>query len=268
VLALTFAYFRTEQPSGRLVLALGALLGFSMTVRYFAGPEILPLVAYLVWLRRFRHAAGIAAAAAATFLLLALIPKAYGVGIFTGGSYSPDNVLIFAPLNPLRMLFTDHRGLFVWSPVAIVATIGYVRAVRTRPEQRRFLLLAAAMGVAIVASYTVIPFWDGTDSFSQRFFTSLFPLIAIGLAGAFEARPRTVSVAAALCVAWSLFLCFNLQTIGGYRFFNRHVNSATSLAGLPRHEHYSVGSYTWGIYRQSRLVRSWLPWPGTTPTRP
>jgi hypothetical protein len=266
--ALAFRYFRTDAPHRRIVASLAAVLGFSMTVRYFAGAELVALGVALLWFRRWRDAVIVVIGATLTALLLAAIPKAYGVGIFTSGAHSPEDVLVFAPLNPLRMLFTDHRGLFVWSPVAVVGVVGYVRLLRTRVEHRRFLTVVAFMGLAIVGAHAFIPFWDGTFSFSQRFLTPLFVLIAIGLASAFDARPRLVSGVTALCVAWSLFLCFNLQTIGGWMFFNRESNGATALAGLPHHEHYSPGSYTWGVYKQSRLVRSWLPWAGSAQTRP
>ncbi len=260
VVWLTFLYFRREQPARYLAPALGAVLGFSATVRYFSGAEIVPLVAALLVLRRWRHAAEVAGAAASVFWLLFLIPRSFGVPVFTGG-YTTDNIIVFAPLNPLRMLFTDHRGLFVWSPVTALAAMGVVRLILRRPEHRRFLLVAIAMGLAIIASYSLIPFWDGTWSFSQRFYTPLFPLVAIGLAGLVEPRPRPVQALATLGVAWSLFLCFNLTTIGGPQYNSNVAGGASDLALVPARTHTSAGAYLWGIYHRSRLIEPVVPWP-------
>jgi hypothetical protein len=264
-IAVASVYFRADVPSARLAALLGAVLGFSVSVRYFAGAEAVALGAVLLWLRRWRDAGIVALVCGATFGALALIPLALGVSL-TAGGVSTGDALVFAPLNPVRMLFTDHRGLVVWSPVTAIAAVGWIHVIRSRPQDRRFFAAVLAMGFAIVGSYAFVQFWDGTYSFSQRFYTPLFALVAIGLAGAFETRPRLVTALTSACVAWSLFLCFNFVTIGGWRFPSRHDSGATALAGLPRHEHYSAGAYAWGIYHQSRLVRSWLPWPGSTPT--
>jgi hypothetical protein len=48
------------------------------------------------------------------------------------------------------MLFTDHRGLFVGSPVSALATIGLI--LRRRPEHRRFLTAVTAMSIALTSA--------------------------------------------------------------------------------------------------------------------
>jgi hypothetical protein len=176
------------------------------------------------------------------------------VPVFSGG-YKAENLIVFAPLNPLRMLFTNHRGLFVWSPVSVLAAIGLVLLFVRRPEWRRFLTAVTAMAVAIVASYSLIGFWDGTWSFSQRFYTPLFPLVAIGLAGLLDAAPRFGLVAASLAALWTAFLMFNLEVIGGPQYTNTISGGATDLARLPATTHTSPGAYLWGLKHKSNLLR-------------
>jgi hypothetical protein len=213
VVALLFLYFRKEGGSPMLAAAMGMLLAFSMTVRYFTGAEAVALVLGLLWYRRRRDAALVVASLVVGLGLPALAAYLIVGGVFNDaagpnstGLRSALGVLVFAPLNPVRMLFTNHRGLFVWSPVALVALVGFVRLLRRRPDQRPFLAISGAMGVAIVGSYAFSPHWEGGLSFGQRYLTPLFPLVALGLGGLLDWRPRLVASAAGLAVAWTLVL--------------------------------------------------------------
>jgi hypothetical protein len=255
VIWLSFRYFRVERPHRRLTLAIGVLFGFAYTVRYFDGAAAVMLVLLLLWWRRFGDAVTIAVTSACVCLLLFVIPWAYGVKVFSGGNYSAENILIFAPLNPLRMLFTNHRGYFVWSPVAALAVVGLVFLFRRRPEHRRFLTAVCAMSVGIMASYSLVAFWDGTWSFGQRFFTPLFPVVAIGLAGLIDAVPRFAIAAATVAVAWSLFLCFNLIVIGGPQYVSNTPGGATDVALIPARTNTSLGAYLWGMRYKSRIFK-------------
>lgn len=253
VLLLVYRYLEGE-PSPRLPLAIGAVLGISYTVRYFSGAEMVALVIVLAWYRRWRAAIEIAVGSAVVCGALFIVPAAFDVPVFAG-AYKADSVITFAPLNPLRMLFTDHRGLYVWSPVAALATIGFVLLFRRRPEHRRFLAAAAAMGLASICSYALVGFWDGTWSFSQRFYTLLLPLVAIGLGGLVDAAPRLTLAAASVTTAWSLFLGFNLVTIGGPQYLDTVSGGASDLAVLPAENHTSLGAYLWGLRHLSNLTR-------------
>jgi hypothetical protein len=254
VVYLTFRYFSVQQPERWLPFALGVTLGFSYTVRYFSGAEAFALILVLAWCRRWRHAMEIAVTSAVVCLLLFAVPRALHVPVF-GGGYRADSLLTFAPLNPLRMLFTDHRGLFIWSPVSALAAVGLGFLFLRRPELRRFLFAVAAMGVAIMTSYSLVAFWDGTWAFSQRFYTPLFPLVVIGLAGLVDVAPRAGFAAAAVAAAWSLFLAFNLVIIGGPQYLSTIPGGASDLALVPTRTHTSPGAYLWGMYHRSNLLR-------------
>jgi hypothetical protein len=138
--------------------------------------------------------------------------------------------------------------------VSALAAIGLVLLFRRRPEHRRFLTAVTGMSIGLMASYSLIPFWDGTWSFSQRFFTPLLPVIVIGLAGLADAVPRAALVLGTLAVAWSLFLALNLVLIGGPQYLDTTPGGATDLALLPHRTHTTVGAYVWGLRHESRLV--------------
>jgi len=265
VVYLVYRYFRGDARRSRLLWALGATLGFSITVRYFSGAEAVALVATLLAFRRVADAIRIACSTAVTCALLFAIPLALGTPVF-GGGYGVSQQSGFYPLNPLRMLFTDHRGLFVWSPVTVLALAGLVLLYRRRADLRPFLVAVYAMGAAIVASYAFVPYWDGAWSFGQRYYTPLFPLVVLGLAALFDAaRGRARIAVAALTVAataWSLFLCFNLFFIGGHVYTGPTFgDGAVGVARLQSKTHTPWGQYAWSIYYRSRLVKPLVPWP-------
>jgi hypothetical protein len=261
VIYLTYRYFTSPNPEPWLPYTLGALFGFSYTVRYFSGAESVVLVLLLFWWRRYRHAIEIALTSAIVCLLLFLVPWSLGVKVFSGGNYSAENVLTFAPLNPLRMLFTNHRGYFVWAPVAALAVLGLVHLFRTRTEHRRFLVAVVGMSIGLISSYSLISFWDGTWFFGQRFYTPLFPVVAIGLAGLLDVAPRLGGAAAVVATGWTLFLCFNLVTIGGPQYRATIPGGATDLALLAHRTHTGLGAYAFGIWHKSNLLAPFFTWP-------
>ena len=83
------------------------------------------------------------------------------------------------------MLVSDHRGLFLWTPLTAAAALGFalafVRARRTG-EHARFLNALLAASLALLCIHVFWPRWDGGFTFSQRFLTGLFPLYLIGIA--------------------------------------------------------------------------------------
>lgn len=229
---------RAGPPSWRLAAAMGAVIGVATAVRSFNGFELVALVVGLLWCRRFRDAGIAVIAAAAVAGLLVIVPIALGAGLLDGLTKG-DKRVGFYPLNPLRMLFTDRRGLFVWTPVTLLGVIGYVRMLRLRAAERPFLAIAGGMGLAIVLSYVLVPYWDGGFSFSQRYYTPLFPLVAIGLASLVEWRPRPIVVLATLATIWSVSLGFYVglgfgfsEYHGGASDWPRRILNGTYTPGI------------------------------------
>jgi hypothetical protein len=126
------------------------------------------------------------------------------------------------------------------------------------------------MGLGIVLSYVFVSYWDGAWSFGQRYYTPLYPLVVIGLAGLWEASRGAlrVAVGAAMAVGalWSIYLCLNLALIGWGGVYRgvTFSDGAGGVAQLPRRTHESTGAYLWSIYNRSRLVKPVVPWPFAT----
>ena len=84
---------------------------------------------------------------------------------------------------PLKMLFTLHRGLFIWTPLTLFATVGFVVLLRRDRRHRAFIATLGVSALALLAIHALWgTYWDGGGSFSQRFLTALFPFFLVGTA--------------------------------------------------------------------------------------
>ncbi len=113
----------------------------------------------------------------------------------------------FDPLVPAKMLFTLHRGMFIWTPLTLFASIGFVLLLRRDRPHRWYLAGLLTSGVALLLIHSLWgTFWDGGNGFSARFLTALFPLFLIGTAE-FVRRWRWPAYAVlTVCAVWSLWV--------------------------------------------------------------
>lgn len=121
----------------------------------------------------------------------------------------------FDPTVPAKMLFTLHRGMFIWTPVTLFAVIGFVLLLRRDRPHRWYLAGLGTSGLALLAIHSLWgTFWDGGNGFSARFLTALFPLFLIGTAE-FVRRFRGAAYAVlTLCAVWSVWV--GLVVLNGY----------------------------------------------------
>jgi hypothetical protein len=247
VVALALKGFRTGWPT-RVAVGLGAVDGISMSVRYFTGVSLVALVIMLVWQRRFRTCAIAVASAAVAFAITTLPPLLVGVSPLKSGYGS--QFISWSPLSPPRMLFTNERGLFVWTPVALLGLIGLVRLIASRRADRQFLVFLALTAGGTIVSYALVSFWDAGYSFSNRYFTSLFPVIVVGVAGLFEWRPRLSPTMAVAGAVWSTYLGLSLNA---FLYFTAGSYNATSVARIPTHN--SPGEFATALASRAPLLR-------------
>jgi hypothetical protein len=80
-----------------------------------------------------------------------------------------------------QVAFASEHGMFLWTPVLLVATAGLVLL------WRRDRWVAACAGLVFAAYYYAVASyesWHGQSAFGNRFFVSLTPLFVLGLAAA------------------------------------------------------------------------------------
>jgi hypothetical protein len=115
--------------------------------------------------------------------------------------------VFFDPTIPAKMLFSEHRGLFLWTPLTAAAALGFGLALaRARSTARHLSFLVGLLGAALALLFihSFWSKWDGGYAFSQRFLVGLFPLYLIGVAELVRRAGAWVYPALVLASAFSL----------------------------------------------------------------
>jgi hypothetical protein len=209
--AALLLWIALERSSWRWAAAFGAVLGLAVALRPFNVGVVAGAVVGLAASRRVRWALLVGVTSVAAFGALAAIPTALGAGLRTresGATVASGHVFGFAPLTPVRMLFSDHRGLFVWTPVAFLGVVGVVLYLYRRDSPRRlYVALLAAMAAGLLLIHGSLLWWDGGWSFSMRYLASPVVLYAIGLGTLLTStRSRLLAAIVVVCTLWSVFL--------------------------------------------------------------
>lgn len=146
------------------------------------------------------------------------------------------------------VLLSPSRGLFVYSPVLLLALLGLARGLRGSRDRALFGALAAGVAgeVLLVAKYSV---WFGGASFGPRLLTEVVPAMALWLAPAWawlEARPGRRALAAALFAA-----SVGVQAIGAFYYPSpRAVDWNTAPRDVP----VTVRVWDWKDTQLARLL--------------
>ncbi|MBA2460353.1 MAG: glycosyltransferase family 39 protein, partial [Actinobacteria bacterium] len=207
--AATYVFLRCDSGNAtRAAVVLGALCGWSLNIRWANGAFFLVLAIALLLRERRRLVAFATVSALIVTSVIFALPATRGIEYFFPIISQPVNaaaervaapaggILLevtpldtsdsgFDPTIPARMLFSLHRGLFLWTPLTALAAIGFVltlRRARQTGANYPFLLTLLAASLALLCIHVIWPRWDGGFSFSQRFLTALFPLYLIGIA--------------------------------------------------------------------------------------
>lgn len=179
---------------------------------------------------------GIALAAAAVVVFL---PQLAVYKVLTG-AYAPSKMVSgkmdYSSPHFLEVLFDPGHGLFVWSPLLLVATLGLVLAIRRGPPR-----VPALLGVAFLLQVWVcgaLYTWQQAGAFGARRFVATTPVFAWGLAAVLAAlvKPLKRSGVAALVFVFtwwnvSLMVQFGLRLMDRQRLEwpKVAVNQATEV---------------------------------------
>ena len=204
-----------------------ALLGLSLAglvaIRYANAAAVPGFLIVLVLARRLRLlsiATGFLVIAAAAILL---IPISRGIPLGTVGAPPAPGSLgnpvqggktSFDLLAPVKMLLTVRRGLFLWTPLALVGVVGYAfLLVGTRSVAARLSLAGLGVGgLGVVMIYALWgSWWTGGFSFSARFLSGLFPVFVLGVAEVVRRLPRLGPVLALAGALFSIHVGLNVH---------------------------------------------------------
>lgn len=233
--AATYVFLRCQfVETIRAAVLLGALCGWSLNIRWANGAFFIVLAIALLLRTQWRSVLVAGASAGVVAAVIFALPALRGIEYLSPFDHvsPPAEAVRFAaaseglplavaapevgqifldPRIPAHMLFSERRGLFLWTPLTAIATVGYALAlVRARRTRTSFSFLAVLLGAsaALLFVHVVWRQWDGGFSFSQRFLTALFPLYLIGVAELVRRARLTAYPLLAATVAFALMVAF------------------------------------------------------------
>jgi hypothetical protein len=230
ITAATYLLARSARGwTTRNLVALGALAGLAANIRYVDVAFFLVLACF-AYRAASRRAFGLSVATAVVVGgVIFVLPALRGIGYIklphflhlAAGSHreaSSNHMFIGSlphanPLRdfnltiPLKMLFSEHRGLFLWTPLTAFAVAGFILTAVSRyraGRDRSFFVPFAGAALALLLVHLIWHAWDGGFAFSQRFLTGLFPLYLIGVAELVRRARAATYIVLSVCVAFSL----------------------------------------------------------------
>ncbi len=189
----------------------GLAFGFSALVRWQLLLSVIPIVLLLVYQRQWK---------ATSLFAIGVVTIAWHIPymftqLFGSPFITPVNALEgqsnFVALANLKntwlVLFSNLRGYFIWSPFALLGTIGLCLMCKYN-RRLAFLFLGLLSCQILIAS--MVKDWSAGDSFGARRLTELYPVVTIGVAWWLQnskGRMRKVVISATIVsVLYSLIL--------------------------------------------------------------
>ena len=227
LMAVTRPLFRAGAVNWQIFL-LGAILAVTLLVRpqqVLIGVFLIPVLLSVLWNRRpglwaFGAVAGVALCVAAAGLQVWMNSTQFGAPSLSAYQASGEHFMRTGGPSELGSrlqvaLVSSQRGLLWFSPIVIVATLGYVRFFRLVP---RYVWPVVGNAVAQILLIALWSPWQG-DSFGMRMWADNAHAVVFGVAVLFgyaAHRRRAVLGAAAFVslLATTLLLASHVGLIG------------------------------------------------------
>jgi len=226
IVAVFFAYWlhTRDQRSVPQWIILGAIAGLMLDV-YYANAMLLVLLvleALLALRDAIQHRASSIPALLARYLLFSvtlficflptLLSKKIVYGSLFESGYVPISLWNWKSPYFLQVLFSANHGLFSWTPLLILSSIGIFLFWSKAPRIGGPVLCTVLAFYYFIASY---PDWAGISSFGNRFFVSLTVFFVLGLAILLQRiTERFSSLKSAALATSALLLCFVFWNLG------------------------------------------------------
>lgn len=191
---------------------LGALYVIAILVRYFNFVLLAPVLAYYLFTRNYEKIKFFLLGVISTIWLVPLIMYTYNHTpspfFNTKGAFVCIPNLFFLPRYLLKCLLHPLHGLFAWSPVLILSAFGLVMMPK---DKEKIGYLFIGIWFSYLTAYGFLYSWHAGWSFSNRYFTHLFPIFIIGVAAFMERFGRKAVLPVLAATAYSVFLYLNWQ---------------------------------------------------------
>jgi hypothetical protein len=183
--------------------AMGLLLGIALLVRWQLALYAVPVGLLALTKRQWQKLCGLILG----FALLAWhLPfswqRMFGSPWVVPAAIQGQQAFLSGPVYVKEVLLSPERGLFLWSPLVLLALIGLALLFRKHPALSITLILMFVLQVLMNASLFD---WGGGWAFGMRRMTELYPVWVVGLAMLMQtvhgfARSRVLRIAASSTV--------------------------------------------------------------------
>jgi hypothetical protein len=226
----------------------GLPLAFAVAARYadVVLAAVLAIGITVRWPRRIPHLMLWAAPVIAGVLAYhwAYFGSPWQQGLVTTGRFS-------APWGEghLGLLVSPGKGLLVFTPVALMAVAGLIRALRYDDR-----VLAATCGAAVLAHWVFVGRWSewhGGESWGPRMMTDALPLLFLFLPDGYDLAPRLTVALGALSVA--------VQALGAFAYDYRWERLRQRPVAAAHPELWDLPRSPIAFYAARRLIIPALP---------
>ena len=167
----------SKTPWGSLFLGLVA--GFATLVRWQLALYAVPIGLLMIRRRQWRDLLALTLGFLAfAWHLLYTWNWMFGSPLVIPAEARGHAGFLGPPVHLLKVLFSNERGLFVWSPLSLLATMGLVSLARS--HRRRSAVFLGMIALQALMNGGVVDWWGGW-SFGMRRMTELYPVFVIGL---------------------------------------------------------------------------------------
>jgi hypothetical protein len=153
------------------------------------------------------------------------------------------------PKRAAGLLFSPNRGLFVFTPIAVLGIIGLVRSFRRLREEPHLPMLAIAATVhfLLISGYGE---WVGGWSFGPRYMVDVLPILALGAGLELPRLGRGAGVVLAIAFVWSVLVQWN----GAFCY-------PASRWDIRMTHNVDTGVWDWGQFALWQDFKQWRDWP-------
>ena len=209
------------------IVFLGICSGLFIFNRPSDSILVLPIIGYVLWYHREKIGYYV------LFGLLSGLPfLIYNMFLFHnpfGGYSSLASRLTFDTTllsNYLGLLIAPNRGLFIFTPILILAFFGFWIIKDNNKPVCRFLIGALASIAITILVYASWDDWQGGDNYGPRFLICILPYLIIGLCIFFDniaKTPRKNFVVAIIVILISISVF--VQFVGKVFYYKSSSNS-------------------------------------------
>jgi hypothetical protein len=131
---------------------------------------------------------------------------------------------LFTPVRFLGLLVSPSRGLFIFTPVILLAIPGFLMIRRLDSNRiRNFFYVSGASALLLIATYSLYDCWWGGGCYGPRLLTGLLPFAAVYIAAFLNGYVNApaldnIGKAIIILVAILIFASIIVQVIGTFYF--------------------------------------------------